>query len=468
MARIPDVQQYMYQRDQVKGRQLMSLLRMLRSTLRAFLDTFSPLEVRNLRIYLGGQAVSLLGTWMQVTAQSWVVWKLSHSTAVLGLVAMLSMLPFLLFAPWAGAWADRLDRRRFLIGSQAAAMVLALILAVLVQTGVVEVWHVAVLALLLGIVNTFDLTVQQAFVLDLTDKEYLRKTVVINFGLVQLGRTAGPALAGWVISAFGVAIAFWLNGLSFIAVIATLYLIRSQQVRRESSGKPLVEFREGLRFILGQPRLLDLVTIMFIITFFAIATLQLLPAFATDVLHGQADTLGVLQGASGAGALIGALFIAPMALRVRRIGLMVTLAACFIGACYIVFSRTTILPLSMLSLFFAGIGANILLTTIMGVVQLQVPASMRGRANSVMMMVAFGFQPIASLVLGTFASVVGTPLTVTVAGIFMVSGATCFLLFRPALRSWTLPSEAPAVEQPEVVPDVIPELVLEELEEMAA
>src|SRR5258708_22143562 len=145
-------------------------------------------------------------------------------------------------------------------------MVLALILAVLVQTGVAEVWHVAVLALLLGIVNTFDLTVQQAFVLDLTDKEYLRKTVVINFGLVQLGRTAGPALAGWVISAFGVAIAFWLNGLSFIAVIATLYLIRSHHVRRESSGKPLVEFRGGSRFIPGQPRLLDLVTILFLLT----------------------------------------------------------------------------------------------------------------------------------------------------------------------------------------------------------
>src|SRR5260221_1248434 len=174
MARIPDVQQYMYQRDQVKGRQLMSLLRMLRSTLRAFVDTFSPLEVRNLRIYLGGQAVSLLGTWMQVTAQSWVVWELSHSTVVLGLVAMLSMLPFLLFGPWAGAWADRLDRRRFLIGTQAAAMGLALILAVLVQTGVVQVWHVGILAFLLGALNTFDLATQQSFVIYLTDTANLR------------------------------------------------------------------------------------------------------------------------------------------------------------------------------------------------------------------------------------------------------------------------------------------------------
>lgn len=440
---------------------------MLRGALHAFLDTFSPLEIRNLRIYLGGQAVSLLGTWMQVTAQSWVVWKLSHSTVILGLVAMLSMLPFLVLGPWAGVWADRLDRRRFLIASQAAAMVLALILAVLVQTGVVQVWHVCVLALLLGIVNTFDLTVQQAFVIDLTDKEYLRKTVVINFALVQVGRTVGPALAGWVINALGVAIAFWLNGLSFIAVIATLFLVRSQQVRRESSGKPLVEFREGLRFIVSQSRLLDLVVILFIITFFAIATLQLLPAFATDVLHGQADILGLLQGASGAGALAGALFIAPLVLRVRRVGRLVSSAACFIGACYVLFSLSTSLPLSLLFLFFAGIGANILITTVMGIVQLQVPPSMRGRANSVLMMVAFGFQPIAALALGSLATVVGISSTVTVAGILMVSGAAYFLIFRPELRRWTVSASVPVERQPQEKPAMVLDALTLETKEMA-
>src|SRR5262245_57121812 len=183
-------------------------LRGLRSIGFAFLDTFSPLRLRNLRVYLGGQAISLLGTWMQVTAQAWVVWQLSHSTATLGLVAMLSLLPFLVLSPWAGVWADRLDRRRFLIGSQAVSMVLALILAILVQTGVVQVWHVCVLALLLGIVNTFDFTVQTAFVIDLSEKDQLRKSVTLNFAIFQLGRSVGPALAGWVISLFGVSLAF--------------------------------------------------------------------------------------------------------------------------------------------------------------------------------------------------------------------------------------------------------------------
>jgi MFS family permease len=446
----------------------MSLNQTLRSTLNAFSETFSPLAIRNLRIYLGGQAISLLGTWMQVTAQSWVVWKLSHSTATLGLVAMLSLLPFLIFSPWAGVWADRLDRRRFLIGSQVAAMVLAIILAVLVTTNVVQIWHVCVLAFLLGIVNTFDFTVQQAFVVDLTDKEQLRRAIVINFAFFQLGRTAGPALAGWVISIFGVSLAFWLNALSFVAVIVTLFLVRSNQVRRESTGKPLSEFREGVRFIASQPRLLDLVFILFMITFFMIAAFQLLPAFATDVLHGEADTLGLLQGASGAGAFVGALFLAPIALRFERAGLVVAIAGTIVGTGYTLLSLSSVLPVSMLSLFCSGIAGNLMLTMVMGIVQFQAPPAMRGRVNSVMMMVAFGSQPISALVLGAVATVIGTPGAIFASGILMLTGAGAFLVFRPELRRWRISSGSPAVQRPEATPESIPDIVMQEVEQMAA
>jgi len=191
-----------------------------------------------------------------------------------------------------------------------------------------------------------------------------------------------------------------------------------------------------------------------------------LPAFATDVLHGQADTLGILQGASGAGALVGALFLAPMALRIKRIGRLVTLAAGFIGIWYIVFSLSTTLPLSLISLFFAGVGANILIKTAIGIVQLQVPPEMRGRANSVLMMVAFGFQPIAALLLGFFATVIGTPMTVTIGGIVMVGGAGYFLLFRPALRNWIIASEDTSSAQPEAPVDVAIDIPILEAEGM--
>ena len=171
-----------------------------------FLDSFLPLRNWNLSVYLSGQAISLIGTWMQVTAQAWVVWSLTHSTAALGVVAMLGTLPILLLGPWTGVWADTLDRRRLLIVSQTSAMVLAITLALLVQTGVIQVWHVYVLATLLGIVTALDMPTQQAFIGDLSGMEQLRQAVVINNMLFQVSRMIGPALAGLVVARLGAAV----------------------------------------------------------------------------------------------------------------------------------------------------------------------------------------------------------------------------------------------------------------------
>lgn len=182
---------------------------------------------------------------MQATAQAWVVWKLSHSPAMLGVVALLSTLPFLLLGPWAGVWADRLNRRQFLIALQLVALVLAVVLALLVQSGLVRLWQVGALSLLLGVENVFDMTVQQTFIVDLAGREQLRKAVVINSALAQSGRTLGPVLAGLVISTLGVALAFWLNALSFLAVIVTLLSVHARQERRPNSGNTLQEFGRG-------------------------------------------------------------------------------------------------------------------------------------------------------------------------------------------------------------------------------
>ncbi|HET7090812.1 MAG TPA: MFS transporter, partial [Anaerolineae bacterium] len=188
--------------------------------LEAFRQSFSPLRIRNFRIYLGGQAISLVGTWLQMTAQGIVVYELSQGAATpLGIVGMLSTLPILILSPWTGVWADRLDRRRLLIGTQVGAMLLAFSLAVLTQTGLIQLWHVYVLASLLGIFSAIDFPAQQAFIGDLSGMTEVRKAVNLNGITLQASRMLGPALAGYMIGALGAASAFWLNGLSFMAVI---------------------------------------------------------------------------------------------------------------------------------------------------------------------------------------------------------------------------------------------------------
>ncbi len=419
------------------------------SLTRAMGDSLSPLRIRPLRLYLGGQAISVVGTWMQAAAQSWVVWKLSHSTTMLGVVVLLSTLPFLVLGPWAGVWADRLNRRQFLIALQLVALALAVVLALLVQTGLVQLWQVGVLSLLLGMENVFDMTVQQTLVVDLVGREQLRKAVVINSALAQSGRMLGPVLAGLIISTLGVALAFWLNALSFLVVIVTLRYVHTDQKRRPDSGNAFQEMWEGIRFTTGHPRMQDLIGLLILTTFFGFASLQLLPAFSTDLLHGQAETFGLLQGASAGGALIGSLFIAPLVLRMRRVGIVIGLAVIWVGSWFTLFSLSAFLPLSLLCLIFTGLGTTVVVTMVVGLVQTLAPQAMRGRLQSLLLVVSFGFQPVAAVVFGLSASLLGAPRVVFIAGLVMLAGAALFLLFRLSLRTWEIIPSSEHAEQEE-------------------
>src|SRR3972149_4674665 len=233
-----------------------SILAGIFRTLRA---SFTPLRRPNFRTYLIGQAISLLGTWMQVTAQGWLVWELSHSEVALGIVSMLGSLPLLLFGLFAGVWVDRLDRRKILIGTQAAAMLLAFILAVLVFSNTVQLWHVYVLSFLLGCVTAIDFPAQQTFIGDLAGMTEVRKAIVVNAMIFQTGRMIGPALAGVVVGALGTAMAFFLNGVSFIAVIISLIIVRAHQVHSPRPDSQVKAMLEGLRFIKSQPRVMDVI-----------------------------------------------------------------------------------------------------------------------------------------------------------------------------------------------------------------
>ncbi len=399
-------------------------------------EVYSPLKFRNFRIYIIGQAVSLLGSWMQSTAQSWVVWQISHSELQLGIVFTLTFIPFLILGPFSGVWADRLDRRKLLIATQISSLVLAVAFAVLVQTNTIQIWHIYILATLLGIVNTLDMPAQQAFIGDLSGMGHLRKAIIINSTIVQISRMLGPALAGWVIAAVGVAPAFWLNGISFIAVITSLLIISSHQIIKPKSERSLNEFWEGMLFIRNNPRLLDLVILTLMLTFFSFSSIQMLPAITTKVLHGNADVLGYLLGASGAGALIGSMFIVHLTNKVKRTGLATALSVMWTGAWFVLFSLSDTLFLSLICIFMSGLLIPAVYTTTNGLLQQFAPQHMRARVLSALLIAVFGVQPIASLFIGFTATALGAPKAIFINGSLTIIGGGLLLLTRRELVRW--------------------------------
>jgi predicted MFS family arabinose efflux permease len=414
--------------------------------LRTIIQGFSPLKLPNFRLYISGQAISLIGTWLQVTAQSWVVWELTHSEASLGIVAMLASLPTLLLSPWAGILADRSNRRWLLITTQAGLMLLAFTLAVLVQLNIVQVWHVYILSALVGIFSTFDFPAQQAFLGDLSGMGEVRKAVNMNAMFFQASRMIGPALAGWVIGKWGAAIAFWLNGASFLAVIASLLLVRAVQSRHPRTGNSIWgDFGDGLRFLRGQPRIQDLLILSICITMLALSFMTMMPAFAAERLGGNASTLGSLLAASGAGALISVVIIMPLAQARRRVGLVMSLAVIWAGCWMFFLSIVQWLPLAMLCLFALNISLPLVIAMSMGLIQILTPGEMRARVLSLFTMVSFGLQPISALIVGNASEHFGVATIATANGILLVLAGLGMIFLRQGLRQWqshVLPSGA--------------------------
>ncbi len=412
----------------------------MRVPLGHFRETFAPLRNRNLRIYLSGQAVSLIGTWMQMTAQSWVVWRLTQSEAALGVVGMLGTLPLLVLGPISGTLADRWDRRRILINTQTAAMVLAFALSALVFTNTVRIWHIEVLALTLGCVSSLDMPSQQAFIGDLAGMELVRGAVVVNAMIVQTSRILGPTLAGLVVKAIGEGPAFFLNGVSFLAVIASLFLVRAHQQPQHrpagDSGAPGGgNFMEGVRYVLTKPRIIDLMTFTALVTFFGFSNGTILPSFATLTLHGDAGLFGLLMGASGAGALFSVIFLVPFGQRVRRPGGLLAGAIAFAGIMIALFSMTTHKGIALVTYFFTGLPFPFVLTTNNGLLQVLAPSHMRARLLTLYLMFSFGLQPLANLWVGWLGEHIGSPLTIRTNGLAMLAIALV-MLARPGLRAW--------------------------------
>jgi len=396
--------------------------------------TFAALAYPNYRLWFVGQMVSLFGTWMQTTAQGYLVYELTRSEAYLGYVGFASGVATWAFTLYGGAIADRVPRRNLIVITQSFSMLLAFVLSLLVFLRVVAPWHIVVLAFCLGVVNSFDAPARQSFVLEMVDRPVLTNAIALNSMMFNTATAVGPAVGGLTYALFGPGWCFAINGLSFLAVIAALLAMRlapfTPPARKASTG---VEIREGLRAVLADRRILAIICLMAAVSLFGMSFATLIPAWAVQILHGDSRINGFLQSARGIGALTAALWIASFAHR-RRKGMTITAASLLFPFMLVLFSFTRILPLSLLAILAVG-ATNITVNNLANaLVQTLTPDALRGRVMSIYMLSFFGFMPIGALLAGSFATVVGVPLTIEVGASATLACAMAVAFFVPAVR----------------------------------
>jgi MFS family permease len=407
-----------------------------------FSDSFSPLKDRNYRIYIIGQAISLIGTFMQQVAQQWYVWDITHDSRWIGIVGACAFVPLVFLSPITGSIADRVDRRKLLLTTQITEMLLAFVLGILALSGMREVWPIIILAVLLGITAAFNFPAQGAFIGDLSGMGEIRKAVAFNVTMIETGRLIGPALAGLVVDRVGTGTAFMLNGLSFIAVIISLLLVRSQQIVRAATGSPLGNFVEAVRYIRKTPRIIDLLLCSLLVILFVFSSLQLSAPIADGVLKGGPRLVGYMLAASGAGALLASLFLAPQLQKVPRAGLVLLLALLWSGVWLIIMSFFRSAPLTLLGIFMYSVNIPVVLGSVNSLTQLLAPGNMRARVLSASQMLSFGAQPLGALMVGWTANAFDPLTAIRINGVLMVVLVLAFLALRPAYRQWRV--ERPA------------------------
>ncbi len=401
---------------------------------KGFATTFSALKHRNYRLFFTGQLISLIGTWMQNVAQSWLVYQLTGSPIYLGIVSVASSVPILAFSLGAGVLIDRVDKRKLIIVTQAAAMALAFILSADVFLGFVQPWHIIIMSFLLGTVNAIDAPARQAFLIDMVAREDLMNGIALNSAIFNAARVIGPSLAGITLAAIGAGWCFFLNGVSFIAVIISLLLMRVAQKKPEvHRGSMFVQLVEGLIYIWKTNTIRTIILLLTITSLFAYGYSALLPAFAKDVLNAGPEGLGLLSASIGMGALIGALTIASLG-HFKRKGLLLTIGNLGFPLLAILFAFSRSFISSMVLLVGIGVGFMVQNSMSNSLVQQIVPDHLRGRVMSVYMLVFQGFFPIGSLISTSIAQEYGAPMGAAIgAGVALMAGVV-FLFAAPYLR----------------------------------
>ncbi len=395
--------------------------------------TFRALRHRNYRLFVGGQLISLIGTWLQSVAQSWLVYRLAGSALLLGLVGFCGQLPVLLLSPLGGAAADRLDRRRLLVATQTSAMLLALLLGTLTVARKVTVPAVMAIAAGLGVVNAFDMPTRQSFVLEMVVREDLPNAIALNSSMVNAGRMLGPAVAGILVAAVGEGWCFILNGLSYVAVILALLRIRVPPRPRPPPASMLTHLVGGFRFAAGHGPIRALLALVGVLSLFGMPYVILMPLFADRVLGVGAKGLGLLMGASGIGALVGALLLARRR-AVKGLGTWVVSAAAGFGLSLILFALSRRLVLSAVVLFATGLATVLQTAASNTLLQTLSPDEMRGRVMALFSMTFLGLAPFGAFLAGASAQRIGAAATVSIGGGVCVVAATYFARRLPALR----------------------------------
>jgi MFS family permease len=398
-------------------------------------EAFASFSHRNYRLWFVGQASSLVGTWMQLTAQGFLVFELTRSPAFLGYVGFASGAPFWLFTLFGGVVSDRMSVRNLLLITQTTMMILAFILATLAFLGHIQPWHIVLLAFGLGTANAFDAPARQAFVIELVGREDLGNAIALNSTMINLAIAIGPGIAGVVYAVLGPGWCFTINGISFVAVLSALLLMRLKaQSPRVRTGTALEDLKDGLRYVVSHPTIRMLIVVTMVTTIFGISFFVLLPAWSVKVLGGDSTTNGFLLSARGVGSLMGALMIASFG-RVKVKGKLLALGSLIFPGLLLVWSAVRWVPLSLLILVGVGWGTMLVLNTANILGQLNVPDGLRGRVMSIYTLGLFGTFPLGALLSGALAEAIGEPVTVALEASVMLAFAGFLWLRMPQLRS---------------------------------
>jgi MFS family permease len=405
------------------------------SPLQRFSHGWRALRHRNFRLFFVGQSISLIGTWMTRVATSWLVYRLTGSALLLGLVGFAGQIPTFLLAPFAGVWVDRLDRRKLLVWTQALAALQSLALAGLTLAKVITIHEIVALSALQGLINAFDMPGRQAFLVQMVeDKQDLGNAIALNSSMVNMARLVGPALAGFVIAAAGEGYCFAIDGASYLAVIASLLMMRvTVAPPRRALTSMFEQLKEGWTYVSGFRPIRTILLLFALISLMGMPFMVLMPIFASNVLHGGPHTLGFLLGASGVGALISAVSLA-LRKTVRGLTTMIQISAALFGLALICFGLSRILPLSIFLMLIVGFGMMQGLAASNTVIQTLVPEDMRGRVMSYYTMAFVGMAPFGSLLAGGLAHRLGAPHAVMITGAFCVAGAVWFTTQLKSIR----------------------------------
>ncbi|MDP4210839.1 MAG: MFS transporter [Bacteroidota bacterium] len=401
---------------------------------------FSSLQSRNYRLYFIGQSISLIGTWMQSLAMSWLVYRLTGSVFLLGVIGFTSQAPSFVLSPFAGVFTDRFSRHRIMLITQVLFMLQALMMTALVMTHTVDVWHIVALSLVFGLITAFDAPARQSMVIDLIDNpENLGNAIALNSAMFNGARLFGPAIAGILIAVVGEGMCFLINALSYFSVIYALVKMKVRTKQKILKTENFKEgFMDGARYTFGFPPIRSLLLLLAVLSLVGLPYLTLLPAYTGGVLKGGSNILGFLMSATGAGALLGAIYLASRK-SVLGLGKIIVFSSLFFGLFLIGFSLLNILWISLIIMFFTGLCMIVSIASINTLVQTLADEDKRGRVMSFYAMALMGMNPIGNLCAGSIASIIGISHTVLLSGIITLLAGIWFARIRPSLKIYSHP-----------------------------